>query len=258
MTWHPDKKQGDELVKRVLSRTSGSACARAQGFLPDLVAGQLAGLDGDLVKAHVEHCSACQSLIHTLGWLDQTLPEMVRLDPGMGFTRRVLENTSRAPDTSLLPRLRRWWERQLLRPNFAAELAYVATVVLVLLTAVPGAPLESAPRRAEQVIKAGPAELPLVEDLGDMLVLAAGRTTSWTWSTVSAVGATARDGWRATAGSIPARNECSRPARVQFSATLTRGLGQVGQGHLADAVRSAGEVLGAAAESWRLWWHECE
>lgn len=261
MTWRPDKKQSDDLVERVLARTSGSACAKAQDFLPDLVDGQLAGLDADLVKAHVQHCPTCQGLVRALGWLEGTLPAMARLDPGPDFTRSVLQVTSRAaasrPQTAVgLPdRLRSWLQGQLLRPGFAAELAYVATVVVVLLTAVPGAPLESAPRRAEQIIKAGPTALPLV---GDLLAPATEKVAGWASSSGHTVGQKVQSGWEDTAGSLPERSACSRPALVRLTTALSEGLDHVEKGRLAEAGRSAGEALDAAAESWRLWWHECE
>lgn len=261
MTWHPDKKQGDELVKRVLSQTSGSACTKAQGFLPELVSGKLEGMDADLVKSHVQHCRVCQGLVRTLGWLDGTLPGMAQLDPGPGFTRAVLQATSRAADEKpaavegLMTRLRSWWQGQLLRPGFTAELAYVATVVVVLLTAIPGAPLESAPRKAQQIIKAGPTALPVV---GDLLAPTAEKVAGWASSSGHSVGTKVQTGWETTAGSLPERSACSRPALVRLTDALSEGLEQAGQGQLADAWRSAGEAFAAAAESWRLWWNECE
>ena len=62
----------------------------------------------------------------------------------------------------LMDRLGRWWQRPDPAPGFALQVAYVATVMLVLLTATPVSPLRGAPRKALSRGQAGPRGLPVV------------------------------------------------------------------------------------------------
>lgn len=171
-----DRRRRDDFVRDVLARTTGSACDRALEKLPDLADGHLAELDRQLVQAHLEHCASCRSVAVVLGWVDPLLPEMAELDPGPAFTAAVVRRTTGAEHpltraarrgatvgpAGVLDRVARWWQRQLTRPRFALEVAYVATVILVLLATVPGAPLQRPARLAGEVIQAGPTALPLV------------------------------------------------------------------------------------------------
>ena len=63
-----------------------------------------------------------------------------------------------------MDRLGRWWEKQILKPQFALQFAYVATVVLVLLTALPISPLRGTPEKALDVMQAGPSSISVLRD----------------------------------------------------------------------------------------------
>ncbi len=173
----PDESQrNNDFVRNVLSRTSGSPCDRACGQLPGLMDGNLENLDRQLVQAHLEHCQGCRSVAVVLGWMQPMLTDLAELDPGPAFTQAVVLRTTDAvhPLTraarqgeiigplGVVDRLGRWWRKQIFRPRFALEFAYVATVILVLLTSVPGAPLRQEARSTREMIQAGPLAMPLV------------------------------------------------------------------------------------------------
>lgn len=171
-----DRRRENDFVRNVMSRTSGSPCDRACKQLPSLMDRQLDDVDRQLVQAHLEHCDGCRSVAVVLGWMQPMLTDLAMLDPGPAFTRAVVSRTSQAVHPlaraarrgetvgplGLVDRLGRWWHRQLSRPRFALEFAYVATVILVLLTSVPGAPLKQEARSAQAMIQAGPMAMPLV------------------------------------------------------------------------------------------------
>ncbi|MBE0566412.1 MAG: zf-HC2 domain-containing protein [Krumholzibacteria bacterium] len=71
-----------DFVRDVLARTSGSACARACGLLPDLTDGGLETLDRQLVRRHLEHCAPCRAVAVALGWLGPELAGRAELEPG--------------------------------------------------------------------------------------------------------------------------------------------------------------------------------
>lgn len=257
------RRDGDrDFVRDVLARTSGSACARACGLLPDLTDGGLQALDRQLVRRHLEHCPACRAVAVTLGWLGPELAARAELDPGPDFTAAVLARTSgrtatararRAADLAaagpggLMDRLGRWWQERVLRPGFAVQAAYAATVVLVLLTALPVSPLRQAPQRALAVIQAGPEALPLVGDASR-------------WLNARADGTTARlrgevdrrvDG---TGASLAARAGRTAPARDALGLHLGAALGHLRGGRPGDAGRELLDALHAGRDAWKLWW----
>lgn len=135
---------------------SALTCDRCRGLL--LADGGAPTMD-DAVRAHVETCADCRSLAAALGageeaWQDEDagafadgvlartsladaiaaeLPGLAEMDPGAGFTERILRHTSRRPAAE------RWraswlagWRALVSRPRFAWEAAYVATLALVL------------------------------------------------------------------------------------------------------------------------------
>ncbi len=171
-----DHDKNNDFVRNVMARTAGSACDRACDQLPDLADGQLQGLDKQLVQAHLEHCTGCRTVAVVLGWVQPMLIDLAELDPGPAFTQAVVARTSGAvhPLTraarrgetvgplNVIDRVGRWWQEQIFRPRFALEVAYVATVILVLLTSIPGAPLQQEARMAHEMVQAGPRSMPLV------------------------------------------------------------------------------------------------
>ncbi len=171
-----DRNRENDFVRNVLSRTSGSGCDSACRQLPGLADGQLGDVDRQLVQAHLEHCDGCRSVAVVLGWVQPMLTDLSELDPGPDFLRSVVARTTGAElpyslaarrgetvgPLGLIERLGQWWQKQLFRPRFALEFAYVATVILVLLTSIPGAPLKQEARSAQEMIQAGPMAVPLL------------------------------------------------------------------------------------------------
>jgi len=125
----------DDLVASILRATSGSPCRAAEERLPDLVDGALDPVDAELVRGHLVGCVPCAALERALLAVADALPAMAEVDPGRAFTESVLARTSRAPR-------RRWakaFQALLLRPRFALEGAYLGSLVLVGVMALPGA-----------------------------------------------------------------------------------------------------------------------
>ena len=136
----------DDLVASILRATSGSPCRAAEERLPDLVDGLLDPVDVELMRGHLAACVPCQALEHALLETARAFPAMVEVDPGRAFTESVLARTSRAPR-------RRWLEAfqaLLLRPRFALEGAYLGSLVLVGVLALPGA--RALPARASHAV----------------------------------------------------------------------------------------------------------
>ncbi|MFO7610254.1 MAG: zf-HC2 domain-containing protein [Candidatus Krumholzibacteriia bacterium] len=251
-----------DFVRDVLARTSGSACVRACGLLPDLTDGGLETLDRQLVRRHLEHCPACRAVAVTLGWLGPELAARAELDPGPDFTAAVLARTSgrtataqarRAADLAgagpggLMDRLGRWWQERVLRPGFAVQTAYAATVLLVLLTGLPMSPLRQAPQRALAVIQAGPEALPLAGDASRWLTaradLATARLRGELDRRVEGSGASLAD-----------RADRTAPARDAFGRHLGTAYGHLRGGRPGDAGRELLGALHAGRDTWQLWW----
>jgi|GEM_PF-1340088 len=261
------RKRQDEFVNEVLARTTGSPCARARTQLPDLVDRALEGMDRQLVQAHLEHCSPCRSLAVTLGWLGQSLQDLAELDPGPAFTRRVLDQTSGINVTGLvhassgvsqapgllgmLERLAQWWERQVFKPRFAMQAAYAATVVLVLLTSIPGSPLKGTPNRALQAVQAGPTYVPVIGT-------AVNTGSAWVGDQVAASVATLRGhadaGWNEVAESVSTRGRRTSSARTQFKEQLAAAWSGARQGRLGQAGYQLIQAAGSSKQIWHLWW----
>lgn len=126
----------DDLVASILRATSGRPCGAAEERLPDLVDNALDPLDAELVRGHLEGCTACTALARVLAETRSALPELAEVDPGRAFTERVLERTSRAPRSRWAAMFEGLW----LRPRFALEGAYLGSLVLAGILALPGVP----------------------------------------------------------------------------------------------------------------------
>ncbi len=256
----------DAFVGGVLGRTTGGACGRAVEQLADLMDDQLQGLDRQLVQAHLEHCTGCRQLAVTMGWLHPLLPQMVEIDPGPEFLAGVLARTSLAAQpivhsehplglAGLMDRFGRWWEKQIVRPEFSLQAAYVATVVVVLLTATPWSPLREVPGQALTVVTAGPESMPIVGP-------AVTRTGQWldtrTAEAVDAGHDRAGNTWQDFEAGLDRRSERSASSRDELKfhwETLkdqaeARDLG--GMGYELLAALSSWNVV------WDQWWHEAK
>lgn len=139
--------QAAGFVAAVVARTSGSPCESAAASLPARVDGTLEVEEHALVAGHLASCAECAELLAVLEAVGRELPSLAQVLPDARFVEDVLKRT--------LPvnvQLRRWWGRAwpkwLHRPRFASELAYIGSLVIVLVVATPGSPLEAVPRRA--------------------------------------------------------------------------------------------------------------
>lgn len=264
MNRRDDRKRDEAFVQGVLGRTSGSACGRCETLLPDLTDGALDDLDRRLVQGHLEHCAGCRALAVALGWLTPLLPDMAEIDPGEDFTTAVLDATTRrkaweeaGPEgaAGLMDRLGRWWERQILKPQFTFQAAYVATVVLVLLTAVPGAPLKGAPGKALEVIQAGPQAAPVV---GPAMAAA----SSWLGARTDDALGSARGGigerWNRIEGDLDARADRTAADRRVIGQRLGSMFDRLGRGELGEAGTDFYAALRAGSGFWKNWWDDNE
>jgi len=258
----PDRDRDEAFVRGVLGRTTGPACGRCLDRLPDLVDGKLEAVDRQLVQAHLEHCAGCRAVGVTLGWLTPLLPAMAEIDPGEDFTAAVLDATARrriresagpAGAAGLMDRLGRWWGRRILEPHFAVQTAYAATIVLVLLTALPGAPLKGAPGKALEVIQAGPAALPGV---GPGMV----RATRWVEvradRLVGGLHADADARWDRLVADWTARRTRTDEDRTELDRRLRAAAVRLGDGEVGEAGTELFAALGAGRSFWRNWWEE--
>ena len=256
-----DRRRSEEFVQDVLARTSGQACRRALDQLPDLTDHRLEDLDRQLVQAHLEHCVACRQVAVTLGWLGSLLPDMAEVEPGPAFTAAVVARTSgalsRAEKTvraggnygpaGLLDRLGRWWQGQLQRPQFALQFAYVATVLILALTATPWSPLRGAPRQALGVVQAGPGEIPVVST-----VLGWGQ--AGLQPLLDGAGQGLDQGRSRVMDSWNVREERSRQARWETGDHLSKGWRHLREQELSEAGYEGLQAVRRAGQAWRQWW----
>lgn len=249
------RRREEDFVRGVLERTSGSPCDSARGRLPDLVDDRLEDLDRQLLRAHLEHCPGCRQVAVVLGWLGPELSRLAELDPGPAFTRRVLAATTRAPAPAIAEpwtgRLHRWWAERIERPLFALQTAYVATVVLVLLTALPGSPLRGTPGKALEAVHAGPAALPLVWPALDA-------ATAWvadgTTDVAGSLGGGVSGLWRRGTASLAARAERATPARARCAQDLEEAVDLAGRGRLGQAGYELLQALRSGRQILTDWW----
>jgi predicted anti-sigma-YlaC factor YlaD len=111
-----------------------------------------------LVSGHLDDCAECRAIAQTLAETRAALARLVEIEPGAAFTAQVVAATSdrrassrRARWAALSPRWARagdWagtfreraaftWERVVARPRLSLELAYLATVLLVIVIGNP-------------------------------------------------------------------------------------------------------------------------
>ena len=200
----------------------------------------------------------------TLGWITPLLPGMAEIDPGEKFTSAVLDATTRRKAweeagptgaAGLVDRLGRWWERQILKPQFTFQAAYVATVILVLLTAVPGAPLKGAPGKALEVIQAGPQAAPV---LGPAMVQASDWLDGRTEGALSTLRTGVSDRWDRMENDFDARADRTATDRGVIGQSLGSMFDRLGDGDLGEAGTDFYAALKAGSLFWKHWWDDNE
>ncbi len=245
----------EDLVRGILDRTTGPVCHRCLEMLPRLARGGLTGLDRTLVQSHLEHCRDCRTVAVVLGWLQGELPTMATIEPGEEFTAAVLARTARLPSRAaaagrltgsaqLMDRVGRWWERQLRRPLFVWQAAYVLTVVLVLLTALPGAPLRGMPERIRTSVQAAYVEVPLT---GQVLQAADRQAATLAGTVVNST-------WGRLHGELVACQVSTTEARGNLRHHLARLWNDIHRGRSGRAVLQLVEVGRDLKQIWRRWW----
>ncbi len=192
----------ESLSRAIVARTSGGGCAAARHRLCDFVDLTLASLDRDLVEGHLAHCPPCAELAAALADTTSLLPSFAGLAPRASLFRDVLAATSRRPvRPSAGERVSAWLSRVAERPRFSLEVAYVLTVLLlvvlgnpvdafkeasvrvqprvnVVATAVSGPLVHLRAAGEETLTSVGRALAPKAEPVG---ILAEGRTLLWHW-----------------------------------------------------------------------------
>lgn len=265
----PGGYDAEAFVNRVLSNTAGGACERARGQLADLMDDQLVGLDRQLVQAHLAHCTPCRALAVTFGWLTPLLPRMAVVEPGPDFLAGVLVRTSGSTRSrltaaqggepaglaGLMDRVGRWWQEQIQRPVFALQVAYVATVLLVLLTATPLSPLRGVPGRALELVSAGPQADPL---LGPALAWAGNWVEVRSTAVVTGGHRTLAATWQELQGGLAPRLERTRPARQLLGQHLKAAGRRLQEREIGGAGYEALHALRDWNEAWTLWWRPAE
>lgn len=152
------ERLGGDFASRVVERTSGGACRQAEPLLPELASGVLAGrAERALVAEHVAHCASCTGLLEELERLAFDLRKLAVVRPRESLVDGVLRRTLPLP-----VRLRRWWRttwpQWVRRPRFATELAYAATLLVVVVFGTPVSPLQAMPERAFDLARSESAE----------------------------------------------------------------------------------------------------
>jgi len=240
-----------DLTHAVLALTSGSACERAQSLLCDFVDGQLDGGSTTLLREHRAHCARCDALTSTLAWLRDMLPDCTERAPDAQFTADVVLATTalhvhRSPWRA---RVMDQWRALMLRPRLAWEVAYVGTLVLVLLFGTPGSPLRGAPTRAVAAVEVSP-----VDALRNM-----GRQLVYLHRGVDALGSRA---WGVTGGRVVDHFETwgsdyarQRPGMPEAATSLRRNSdtlrAALAQGNIAQAGLAAGAARADLSVMWK-------
>jgi Putative zinc-finger len=198
-----DGEGHESLSRAVLLQTSGGGgCESARERLCDLVDGALASFDCDLVQGHLAHCEACAALAAALEESGRILPTFAGLAPRVSVARDVLIATSRRPvQPTFGDRLSAALARAAQRPRFSLEVAYVLTVLMLVVLGNPVSAFRDASLRVQPRVSslAEAVSLPLasartagqrtlsrveraiapeVEPAGG---LAAARARAWTW-----------------------------------------------------------------------------
>lgn len=160
------------MTAAVLAQTTGPACQRAL----TLVGGQpdeaLDAQTAALVVGHLEHCAECRAIERTLTEARAVLATLAEIEPDADFTAHVVAATSgrrvsaRRPMWTSLSRRWAWagalrerttsaWERVLARPRLSLELAYLATVLVVIVIGNPGLIADALGARTSSLVAGG-------------------------------------------------------------------------------------------------------
>lgn len=111
-----------------------------------------------LLDAHVAECPGCGAVAAAMEEIRSVLPVLSEIDPGTDFTAAVVRNTTgavkapRRTGSSAKTSFGAWWDALLARPRLSLELAYVATVLAVVLAGNPILVADSVAARATTLV----------------------------------------------------------------------------------------------------------
>ena len=161
-----DDSGHEALTQAILARTSGGGCAAARERLCDLVDDALAPFDRGLVTDHLAHCPGCSALAAALVETSGVLPSFTSLAPRSSVVGDVLLATSRrVARPTFGERASAWLARAAARPRFSLEVAYVLTVLLLVVLGNPVDAFREATGRVEprMSVVAGAVSQPLAK-----------------------------------------------------------------------------------------------
>ncbi len=140
----------EALTQAILARTSGGGCESARQRLCDFVDDALAPFDRSLVDGHLAHCPGCAALAAALAETTSVLPSFASLAPRSEVVGEVLSATSRRPARPAFGEwVSAWLARAAARPRFSLEVAYVLTVLLLVVLGNPVAAFRDASVRVQ-------------------------------------------------------------------------------------------------------------
>ena len=165
-----DDEGHETLSAAIVSKTSGNQCASARERLCDFVDRQLVRFDQELMDAHLARCPRCTSLAAALAESTRLLPSFAELAPREGIVRDVLAATSRrqadatfgaharpsrfgSGSTGLRERVSAWIARVAQRPRFSFEVAYVLTLLLLVVFGNPVVAFRDASARVQPHVR---------------------------------------------------------------------------------------------------------
>jgi predicted anti-sigma-YlaC factor YlaD len=158
----------ESLAASVLAKTSGTAgsCASARERLCDYVDATLDPVERELIDGHLGRCEACAVLALALSDVTAVLPSFAALPLRQPIVGDVFAATSRrAAEPGVGERITAWIARAAQRPRFSLEVAYVMTVLLLVVLGNPVDAFREASVRVQPRVSAvaGAVSVPLGE-----------------------------------------------------------------------------------------------
>ncbi len=229
------------LVTSVLQHTTGSPCERAEGLLPAFADGDIGADDRSVLASHLTHCESCRQLLAALREANAVLPALAEMQPPPGFAEGVLRATrATRPTLAGAARWQRspalawaWFARVLARPRASLEIAYVATVLLVIVFGNPVAAFHGAEARANQLA----ASVPVARLSGDLPIKQAAE------GTIASLLAPLGRAVNAVATEITARWRDARALVDAIAGAVERGVNWLATIDVKALVRAASDAL---------------
>ena len=129
-----DEAGQTSLTADILRRTGGDPCGSARDRLCGFVDGTLDAFDRELVAGHLSTCQPCAATADALVRCAAVLPSFAAVRPPGPFVTDVMAATSSRPaQPSVFDWAGEWLQRAAMRPRFSLEVAYVCTLLLVIV-----------------------------------------------------------------------------------------------------------------------------